>query len=72
MGKAKSLLLKWSPVKGSTPHKNVYGASSRGQIYKTIYSCNLQVLLKCYSVCPWQAFPVASNICGLGQEPTLE
>ncbi len=25
-----------------------------------------------YTVCPWQVFQVWSNVCGWGQEPTLE
>ncbi len=40
------------------------------QSYKIFYSQNLQIFE--ISVCPWQAFTAQSNICGLGQEPTLE
>ena len=37
------------------------------------FGCNLQIFLISYSVCPWQALPASSNLCGLGQgRPTLE
>ncbi len=45
----------------------------RGLYYKTFHSHNLQIFIICQSVCPCQAqFPAQFNLCGRGQEPTLE
>ncbi len=33
--------------------------------YKTFYGRNLRIFVISYIVCPWQAFPVYSNVCEL-------
>ncbi len=46
--------------------------TSRGQCYKTFYGRKLRLFIISYSVYLWQPFPTKSNVCGRGQEPTLE
>jgi len=42
------------------------------QCHKTVHGHNLLVVLINLNICPWQAFPAWFNVCGLGQEPTLQ
>ncbi len=35
-----------------------------GLYYKTYYGRNLRIFVISLSVCPWQAFPAWSNVCG--------
>ncbi len=44
----------------------------RGQSYETFYGHNLWIFVIILRVCPCEAFPAKSNVCGKGQEPTLE
>jgi hypothetical protein len=37
---------------------------TQGLKYQTFYGCNLQIFVMSHSVCPWQAVPVQSNVCG--------
>jgi hypothetical protein len=39
---------------------------------KSFYSRNLRIYVISQSFCSWQAFPSLSNVCGRGQDPTLE
>jgi hypothetical protein len=39
---------------------------------KNFFVRNLWIFLISYSVCLWQVLPAYSNVCGQGQEPTLE
>jgi hypothetical protein len=41
-------------------NKNV----TRAQCYKTFYVRALRIFVLSYSVCPWEAFPALSNVCG--------
>ncbi len=43
-----------------------------GQCYKAFFVRDLRIFVISQSVCPWQAFPAQSIVCGQGQEPTLE
>jgi hypothetical protein len=36
----------------------------RGLDYKTFYDPNLRIFVISWSVCPWQASPALSNVCG--------
>ncbi len=36
----------------------------RGQYYTTFYGRNLPISIISSNVCPWQAFPALSNVCG--------
>jgi len=36
----------------------------KGLYYKTFYGRNLRIFTISSSVCPWQAFPTYSNVCG--------
>ncbi len=40
--------------------------------YKTFFVRNLKIFVISQSVCPWQAFPAQSIVCGQGQEHTLQ
>ncbi len=42
----------------------------RDQFCKRIFVRNLRIFVIRQSVCPCQAFPDQSNVCGLGQEPS--
>ncbi len=45
--------------------KKFSNLETRSQCYKTLYVCNLRMILISQSVCPLQAFPAQSNICGV-------
>jgi hypothetical protein len=49
-----------------------FNKSEWSQSYKTFYARNLRMYVKSWRICSWQAFPPLSNVCGYGQEPTLE
>ncbi len=53
-------------------HKKFYNIGPWCQSYMIFYFRNLRMFAISWSVCPWQAFPAQSNICGLGKQPTLE
>ncbi len=46
--------------------------STMGLYYKTFYCSNSRIFVISWSVCLWLVFPAKSNVCGWGQEPTLE
>jgi hypothetical protein len=41
-----------------------YNINTRAQCYKTFYGRILRIFEISWSVCPWQAFPVKSNVWG--------
>jgi hypothetical protein len=47
-------------------------STSRGQCYKTFLSVIYDFFVISWSVCPWQASRAWSDVCGLGQELTLQ
>jgi hypothetical protein len=55
---------------GTIPSRRL--STSRCQCYKSFFLCKLGTSRISESVCPWQAFPPYSNVCGWGQEPTPE
>jgi hypothetical protein len=58
---------KHSSLFRSEPHRakqSVDKRVSRGQCYKTFYGRKLQIFVISWSVCPWQALPALSNVCG--------
>ncbi len=52
--------------------KKCYNIGSWTQCCYKFYGRNLRTLVVSKSVCPQQAFPAYSRVCGKGQEPTLE
>ncbi len=46
--------------------KKFCNIDTRGQCYKTFYVRNLRIFVISQSVCPWQAVPVQSIVCGQG------
>jgi hypothetical protein len=60
------------PIFVNYGRKKFYNIETWGECYKTFYSRNLRIFVISQCVCPWQAFPVWSLVCGQGQEPTLE
>ncbi len=52
--------------------KKFYSIGPSCQCFITFYICNLRMFAISWSVCPCQAFPTQSNVCGQGQEAALE
>jgi hypothetical protein len=48
----------------SDKHEKVYNVDTRGQCYKAFFFRNLRIFIISWSVCPCQAFPAKSNVCG--------
>ncbi len=53
-------------------HNKFNDTCPRSQCLKTFYCRNLRIFVISQSVCPWQASPAQSIVCGKGQEPTKE
>jgi hypothetical protein len=49
-----------------------FSCSPGVDVIKLFYCRNSQIFIISWSVCPWQAFPAWSNVCGKGREPTLK